>query len=175
MQSPARSALQRVNLRALQTDARGCAGLCALLLVTACAVGQHAPVAGTPGLERAFFAEYPADLLAAAAAACADPGQNVSLPSRDEVICETLPTPDAAASLILSYDGTIEDLPSFVTGFATIAADGGYIVTAQNYIRVPRRSLPPVEIRLRDAILRDTMQRLLLAAGGTIIAADDAA
>jgi len=145
-------------------------------LLWACAPAAHqplAPLTGTPGKEQAFFAQYPARLLDAAAAACNNPGQTMTRPRPDEVLCETLPTPDAAAALILSYDGMIENLPRFVTGFAAAPTDGGFLVTAQNYIRVPRRALPEVEIRLQDAILRDTMQGLLRAAGGTLVAAPD--
>ncbi len=148
--------------------------LVALLCACVPATLQPVPaITGTPGQEQAFFAQYPGQLLDAAAAACSTPGQTMIRPTQDEVLCETLPTYDAAAALILSYDGMIEDLPRFVTGFAAVPTDGGYVVTTQNYIRVPRRALPPVEIRLRDAILRDTMQGLLRAAGGTVISPQD--
>jgi hypothetical protein len=122
-----------------------------------------APIAGT---QRAFFTEFPAVLLFASAEACNDPVQTVVRPSRNEVRCETLPAPDAAAALILGYDGTVEDLPRFVIGFRVSPQDGGYVVTAENYVRVPQRTGPARQIRLRDPVIESSIRDLLAAAGG---------
>lgn len=131
---------------------------------------QAAPAAAPiPGLQSARFTEFPAVLLFAAAEACDDPTQSVVRPSRNEVRCETLPAPQAAAALILSYDGTVEDLPRFVIGFRAAPDNGGFIVTAENYIRVPQRSGPARQIRLRDPVIEEGMRELLRAAGGELL------
>ncbi len=127
--------------------------------------GDAAAPAGT---QRALFPAYPEALLQAAVEACDDPSQTVVRPSRNEVRCETLPAPEAAAALILGYDGTVEDLPRFVIGFRAEPQDGGaFLVTAENYIRVPRRDAPTRQIRLRDPVIGAGLRELLVVAGGT--------
>jgi hypothetical protein len=123
----------------------------------------------TVGRQTAFFATYPDMLLTAAFEACANPGQRPVRPAPDEVRCETLPTPEAAASLILTYEGTIEALPLFIVSFAAEPAPGGYLVTADNYIAVPQRNGQIREVRLSDARLDANMRALLEAAGGESI------
>ena len=124
------------------------------------------PTAATAGRHTAFFATYPEVLLSAAVAACTNPGQRPVQPAPGQVRCESLPSPEAAASLILTYDGTIEALPIFVVAFAAEPAPGGYVVTADNYIAVPQRSGIVREVRLSDATLDAHMRDLLAAAGG---------
>ncbi len=157
----------------------------ALLVIAGCAASVPAPepdraepqqtaptaaaAAPIPGLQSARFDEFPAVLLFAAAEACDDPTQSVVRPSRNEVRCETLPAPQAAAALILSYDGTVEDLPRFVIGFRAAPQNGGFLVTAENYIRVPQRSGPARQIRLRDPVIEEGMRELLRAAGGELL------
>lgn len=118
------------------------------------------------GRQTAFFATYPETLLSAAVAACRSPGQTPVQPAPGQVRCESLPTPEAAASLILTYDGTIEALPLFIVAFAAEPTPGGYLVTADNYIAVPQRSGAVREVRLSDATLDANMRDLLEAAGG---------
>lgn len=120
-----------------------------------------------PGAQSALFAEYPDPLLTAAFLACSAPGQSAWRPDADTIICETLPTPEAAAALILAHNGTVEALPSYIIGFqAAAAAAGGYVVTADNYIRVPQEGGGVVQVRLRDPLVEETMRDLLDAAGG---------
>lgn len=120
-----------------------------------------------PGTRRAYFTAWPDELMQAAAEACDDPSQSVVRPTRDEVRCETLPAPEAAAALILGYGGTVEDLPRFVIAFTVAPRDAGFVVTAENYIRVPRRDAPALQVRLRDPVLGEGLHELLRAAGGT--------
>jgi len=127
-------------------------------------------IAQDAGRQQAFFPTYPDLLLAAAVAACNSPGQRPVQPAPGQVRCESLPTPEAAASLILTYDGTIEALPLFIVAFATEPAAGGYVVTADNYISVPQRSGAIREVRLADTALDANMRTLLEAAGGEALA-----
>ena len=138
----------------------------ALILVTAACgpVPSLAPFG--PGAQSAFFATYPDPLLSAAFQACSAPGQTARRPDRDTIICETLPSPEAAAALILAHNGTVLDLPSYIIGFQDSAATTGYVVTADNYIRVPQEGGGVAQIRLRDAEIEQTMRDLLGAAGG---------
>lgn len=127
-----------------------------------------APLAGAApeGAQQALFDDYPARLFLAAGAICDGPTQTVVRPSRNEVRCESLPNPQGAAALILQFNGTVEDLPKFVISFAGRDSEQGYLVTADNYIRVPQRSGPAQVVRFPDEAVRRDMIRLLQSAGG---------
>ncbi len=121
---------------------------------------------GANGAKRAYFAEYPRHLFFAAAEVCAAPGQTVVKPSRNEVRCESLPDPESAAALILQFNGTVESLPTFVISFSGQKLQQGYLVTADNYIRVPQRSGAARQVRFPDMNIGAEMAELLEAAGG---------
>ena len=112
----------------------------ALAACTDAAAPSMAPQAGAApaGAQQAYFAGYPAGLFFAAGEVCDGPGQSVVRPTQNEVRCESLPDPESAAAIILQFDGTIEDLPQLVTSFVGRDTQAGYLVTADNYIRVPR-------------------------------------
>ena len=139
-----------------------------LVGLTACAAVPDLSPPG-PGAQSALFADYPAPLMAAAKAACSGPLQTVRDQTPDSLTCETLPTPDAAAALILEHNGTVEDLPTFIIGFHIVPGQGGTIVIADNYIRVPQRDGGEVQVRFEDDQVTRSMQQLLAAAGGTPI------
>jgi hypothetical protein len=144
--------------------------LFALFGLAACDIAPKTPRPDSEvGIERAFFAAYPVRLMGAAVEACSAPGQTLVRPDRDTVICESLPPPQTAAGLILTYDGTIEDLPQMIISFAVAAAEGGYVVTAENYLRIPQRSGAARQVRLRDEPLAREMRRVLESAGGAAL------
>ena len=118
------------------------------------------------GAQQAYFPSYPEGLFFAAAATCDEPGQTVVRPSRDEVRCESLPSPQAAAGLILEHNGTVEDLPRYVFAFRGVQSGAGYIVTADTHIRVPQRDGGARLLRLRDARLEAELREILMIAGG---------
>ncbi len=118
------------------------------------------------GQSQAFFAAYPDNLLQAAIAACSSPGQTPLQPDPDTVRCETLPSPDSAAALILTYDGTVTALPLYIVSFAARADGAGYLVTADNYVTVPQIDGSTREIRLIDQRVAAGMMDLLVSAGG---------
>ncbi len=119
------------------------------------------------GQQKASFPTYPQGLLDAALAACDNPGQTPRRPAPDTVICETLPTPDAAAALILRFDGTVDALPLFVISFQARPQGTAYIVTADSYVTVPQLDGTIRQVRLVDSGVGSSMTGLLTAAGGT--------
>lgn len=161
--------------------------LALLLLLAACArttppempapppapVADLPPLAPGPGRQRALFDSFPESLLEAVEAACDDPGETLLTTVTGALRCEALPPPEIAASLILNYDGTVQDLPRFVLSFTTLARDGRYLVTSENYIRVPQRSGPDRQVRITDPGVESSMIRLLTAAGGVLVQDDD--
>lgn len=154
--------------------------LIALLTLAACAPAPAIPV--NPVLQadidpassqsRAFFAAFPDRLLGAAAAACNGAGQRPETPDAGTVRCLTLPTPDIAAALILSYDGTVSDLPLYIVSFATTASGQGYVVTADSYVTVPQTDGTIRTIRTIDPVVTTGMMELLVAAGGSPVTSD---
>lgn len=138
-------------------------------LAVAALPAPAAPVAGglQPGQEQAFFAAWPQTLLTAARAACSEPGQSPSEPVPGTIRCETLPTPDIAAALILNYGGTVESLPLYIVSFTTTPQGAGYLVTADSYVVVPQTDGSLREVRLPDPAVAAGMQDLMRAAGGT--------
>ena len=125
-----------------------------------------APGSAPDGAQQAYFTGYPERLFVAAGLVCDEPSQSVVRPNANEVRCESLPNPESAAALILQYDGTVEDLPKFVISFKGLQTNEGYLVTADNYIRVPQRDGGAQLIRFPDPQVSRDMVRLLEAAGG---------
>lgn len=117
----------------------------------------------------ALFAERPAMFLDAAATACAAPGQTALRPDADTLRCESLPEPDAAAGLILAYDGDLGNLPRYVVRFSGAPVSGGYRLRAESFIDIPRRDGSHVEIRPDDPAVFDRFGDLLTRAGGRVL------
>ncbi|MFQ6548976.1 hypothetical protein AADZ90_013540 [Aestuariibius sp. 2305UL40-4] len=144
-----------------------------MLPLAACAppvdVAQFA-VADRPGAQAAYFSEYPSDLLDAAQEACSGPGDEIRRHQGDSFSCEMLLPPEATAGIILEYDGNLEDLPRFVFRFDTEERGSGYLVTTDNFVRVPQRDGGTIRIRLRDMRLERRMAILLTQAGGRPLA-----
>jgi hypothetical protein len=161
------------------SNAPALAGMLVLVAVAGC---SPVPALSPPGLpaetvlandatsqSRAFFPAFPDRLLSAAVAACNSPGQRPESPDASTVRCLSLPTPDVAAALILSYDGTVSDLPLYVVSFDTMPSEGGYVVTADSYVTVPQTDGSVRTVRLLDPNVTSGMMDLLVAAGGTAV------
>lgn len=132
-----------------------------------------APQAGAApvGAQQAYFAEFPAGLFAFLAANCEDPGDQLVVPdptpaSEFEMRCESLPSPEAAAAIILQFDGTVEELPKIITSLAGRPTTEGYLVTSDNYIRVPFRDGGVRRVTPNTARFKNDLRDLLEAAGG---------
>lgn len=126
------------------------------------------PAAGeaTGSAAQAYFKDYPARLFFVAEELCDGPGQSVVKPNRDQVRCESLPDPESAAALILQYGGTVEALPKLVIAFSGRDTTEGYLMTVDNYIRVPQRDGGAQQVRFVDQQVTDSLAELLATAGG---------
>lgn len=118
---------------------------------------------------RARFSDFPEPLYAAFQSACTGPAQSFDRPEKGFAECRELLPPDTTAAVILSYDGTIEDLPELVIRFKTSEPlDGiGYLVENDVFLNVPRKDASALEIRLPDKRLTRTIDALYRKAGGT--------
>lgn len=139
--------------------------------LTACTqipTSSGAPTAGNApaGAQQAYFPDYPERLFFAAGAVCDGPGQTIVRPNLNEVRCESFPKPEMAAAIILNFSGTVEDLPKLVTTLVGRDTPAGYLVTADNYIRVPQRTGPAQLVRFPMEDMNAEMSEVFRAAGG---------
>ncbi|MBB97352.1 MAG: hypothetical protein CML68_22465 [Rhodobacteraceae bacterium] len=118
---------------------------------------------------RARFSAFPEPLYAAFRAACEGPAQNYRRPEPGFAECRELLPPDTTAAVILSYDGTLDDLPELVISFTTSEPlDGvGFVVQNDIFLNVPRRGAQELQVRLPDERLDRTINALYRKAGGT--------
>lgn len=144
-------------------------GACLAILAVSGCVGQTVPSNPVPGdlAQQAYFATFPDTLFAAAALSCTAPGQTVVRPSATEIRCESLPDPQTAAAIILGFDGSVREIPRIVFAFAAQpATDGGYIVSADSYLRVLQNSGQRQIVRFPDAVVQSDLRDILRSAGG---------
>ncbi|MEX0284416.1 MAG: hypothetical protein AB3N23_07365 [Paracoccaceae bacterium] len=115
---------------------------------------------------RAMFQSYPDALFEAFESACGGPAQTFNRPNPDVVECREYLPPEATAALILSFDGTTEDLPELVIRFQAQAADAGYLVENDVFVSVPQKDGRRVQVRREDHKLMRTLDKLYERAGG---------
>lgn len=131
-----------------------------------------APAAiGAPsGAQQAYFEDFPDDLVLFFASSCDRAADKlVPFEAADGEIgirCESLPTPEAAAAIILRFEGSVEDIPTIVRTLSARQTPPGVTVTVDTYFRVPRRDGGTQIVRFPTAPFQDTVIELLEAAGG---------
>lgn len=118
------------------------------------------------GAPTALYDAFPLQLFDAHAQVCNEPGETVVRPSYSEIRCEALMPPDITGSLILEFDGTVEDLPRLVTAFIVQDAEDAFLVIADSYIRIPQREGGIREIRLNNPEMQSTLRELFRRSGG---------
>ena len=148
--------------------------LVACVLATACTPVGGGGTGGTPtgpvpGAQRALFDSFPEPLFVLAERVCTDPAEIAIRPNRDEFRCERLPDPQTAGSLILEFDGTIDALPRFVLRLSGAETGNGYLVTADNFIRVPQAAGGSRIITFPDPETERAWQDILTRVGGTVV------
>ncbi|MBK0329412.1 hypothetical protein I5535_19240 [Rhodobacteraceae bacterium F11138] len=114
----------------------------------------------------ARFSEYPDSLLSALERACDGPAQTFSRPSTDTIECRQYLPPRPTAAIILTYDGTPEDLPQLVIQFRTSPDAPGYLVQNQVFLNVPQKSGSVLHVRQQDARLDRELAGLYRRTGG---------
>lgn len=120
-----------------------------------------------PDNGKARFASYPDSLISAFQSACSGPAQTFTRPSHDAVECREYLPPEPTAAIILTYDGTPEDLPQLVIRFRTRADSPGYVVENEVFLNVPQKNGDPLHVIQRDARLNRVVGKLYKRAGGT--------
>ncbi len=118
------------------------------------------------GSGRARFSDYPDSLVAALESACGEPAQTFARPAPDTVECREYLPPKETAAIILTYDGTPEDLPQLVIRFQTSRDGTGFLVQNRVFLNVPRLHGAPLQVPQSAPALNRALDVLYLRAGG---------
>ena len=131
------------------------------VVVAACAPQDVVAPSG-----KARFAEYPESLIEAIQATCTGPAQTFSRPDRNSVECREYLPPEPTAAIILTYDGTPQDLPQLVIRFDTRADAPGYLVENNVFLNVPQKQGKPRRVSQVDGRVNRKLDDLYRRAGG---------
>lgn len=132
-----------------------------LVALTGCATQDIAVSSG-----KARFASYPTSLIDAFETACTGPAQQFSRIDANLVECREHLPPEPTAMLILSYDGTTEDLPQLVIRFKTTPNASGYVVENDVFVIVPQKTGEQLRVYPDDKHLLRSLDALYRRAGG---------
>ncbi|MEM1237368.1 MAG: hypothetical protein AAGI10_10390 [Pseudomonadota bacterium] len=143
--------------------------LTALVTLAGCAQTISQSVNDAPGRQSAYFAEFPTALFEAVQGGCQRESDTLIEISSSEVVCESLPTPQEAASLILRFDGEVTALPLFVTTLKAVESGTGFKVTTEYFYLVPQKSGVVAQIRFREPEVERLVRRIFTSAGGQAI------
>ncbi len=151
---------------------RRCAKVTALVgsfLLSGCATDPNPSIGDAPGRQSAYFAEFPEQLYTTIAANCQSDADQLFRPSHKALICETLPSPDTAAALILQFDGEISEIPIFVTTLNAEQSGSGYAITTQYFYIVPQKNDEVAVVRIAEPRTERVVRRAFELAGGVPI------
>lgn len=116
-------------------------------------------------VNEARFTEFPDLLHMAFRESCQGPADSYAATGQNKAQCQTVPSPDVAAGLLLRYDGAL-DVPYIVLERQTRAVDNGFVVGISYFASVPKRSGADQRIYLRSRNLDQTIADLFRAFGG---------
>lgn len=138
--------------------------------LTVLAVAGCTPINGeadpVDGRTEARFTERPAHLFAALEETCTEPADTFVRKSPDLVQCRTFLPPKPTAAIILSYDGTIKDLPELVVQLSGQIDADSYVLENSYFLDVPQLRGPTLQVRQGDRRVERRMISLMRAAGG---------
>ena len=127
----------------------------------ACATQNAGESSGT-----ARFPEFPAKLFTALEGTCADPAQKYVRISRNVAECREFLEPQATAAIILSYDGTTENLPQLVIRLTARPDGQDYLLTTDAYLNVPQKDQRIVHVAFPSHGFDRALQELYRNSGG---------
>ena len=137
-----------------------------LALLAGLAACTQVPPINPETARGALYEDFPETLFIAAQTVCSGPRDRAIRVSDASFLCESLPPPQAAAALILEFDGTVESIPVFITRFDAIERAGQYLVLTDNYVRIAQRSGEVIQVRVPDPELERQIDAVFRATGG---------
>lgn len=132
------------------------------VLIAACSA-QDLPTSSPS----AQFSAFPDRLFKTFERSCDGPGETFLKIDANSFECREFLPPDTTAFLILSYDGSPEDLPQSIMRMTSTKTSGGYRVDAQLFFQVPQKSGAPVEVPVESKTLDKALGALYQAMGGS--------
>lgn len=115
----------------------------------------------------ARFETHPARLFAVFESACSSPSETYTRLGPGVFECRKLLPPEETASLIVAYDGKIDDLPHLVLRLTADRMEGtAVLVRMEAYLSVPQKSGPALRVEPRSARVTAMVRDLLRIAGG---------
>ena len=115
---------------------------------------------------KARFPGYPQALFDAFRESCTGPARSFVVTDRNSVECRELMPPDLTASILLAFDGMLEDLPQLVVRFRAEPEAASYLVSNEVFVNVPQREGDAVRILFTDPRMRRDVAALYARAGG---------
>lgn len=128
----------------------------------ACATQGTGNATGT-----ARFPEFPAKVFSALQRTCSKPAQQYTRVSQNVAECREYLEPEATAAIILTYDGTTDDLPQLVLRMVAQADEpDGYLLTTNAYLDVPQKNQGAIQVVYPSPHFERTLNRLYRQSGG---------
>ncbi|MEE4345313.1 MAG: hypothetical protein V2I53_00885 [Paracoccaceae bacterium] len=141
-----------------------------VLMLAACAPPPPAPMLSDAPLPEvvARFDAPPDRLLDALPRLCTAPAQRITRPAPGITECRMLLGPEATATAILRYGGTIDRLPESVVRLRISEDADGYLVATAAYLEVPRAAGDVLRVVFPDPEMERRIARSLVNLGGTL-------
>jgi hypothetical protein len=140
------------------------------LLLAGCAPAPPVPSLSDAPLPEvvARFDTPPDRLLEALPKLCTAPAQRITWPAPGITECRMLLGPEATATAILRYGGTIDRLPESVVRLRISEDEGSYLVATSAYLEVPRAAGDVLRVVFPDPEMERRIARSLVNLGGTL-------
>ncbi|WP_298848029.1 hypothetical protein [uncultured Ruegeria sp.] len=135
----------------------------AIAFIVAC-TPQDVPIAS----RSAQFETYPQRLFDTFEINCSGPGESFEKTGNRTFECSEFLPPNAAAYLILNYDGHPQDLPQSVIRLTSTKTNVGYRVDAQVFFNVPQKTGTAVEVPVESKVLDQAISELYQTMGGSL-------
>jgi hypothetical protein len=129
-------------------------------------LGACATQGGGNSSSTARFPEFPAKIFSALQRTCSKPAQQYTRVSQNVAECREYLEPEATAAIILTYDGTTDDLPQLVLRMVAQADGPEYLLTTNAYLNVPQKNQGAIRVVYPSPHFDRTLGKLYRQSGG---------
>jgi hypothetical protein len=114
----------------------------------------------------ARFPEFPTGIFSALKKSCSTPAQQYVRLSPTVAECREYLEPEATAAIILTYEGTTDDLPQLVLRLETHTEGSDTLLTTNAYLNVPQKTQGAIHVTFPSDHFDRTLQELYRESGG---------
>ena len=122
-------------------------------------------VGGSTGTAR--FPEFPTGVFSALKNSCSAPAQQYVRLSPTVAECREYLEPEATAAIILTYEGTTDELPQLILQLETRADGTDTLLTTNAYLNVPQKTQGAIHVSFPSDHFDRTLKELYRELGGT--------